>query len=416
MDPIYSNNISFKSKIEYEELITEICNKKITEYTFWHNNDYYMVQIELQKTTAKMAMKEKEYDCIKEKFEKLKKEKEGLQVTNDQMTKKLKEFTLKEKDYKNKIELIEEQLENKSKEIKNLQEINGQMKIKEEDYKKQIKELTNETKKPKDINHFNIYAVPEIETFHIIKKIGKGGSSEVFEVTHGENYALKIIDIDGVSSFINRQRFIREYEVLNELNHPNIIKVFGICNGDETHPPSIVLELCPSNLSCQIKSLNDIERISIIIEICSAMKEVHKAGIIHRDLKLENILLDKNNHVKLSDFSICTFFDNNGSMNHTQMIGTLKFMAPEIILEQTDYNEKIDVYSFGVVFFLILTKGEFPKINIVDVGKGKKAEIPKFITEFSRDLINLCWSFDPKERPSFDDIYRNLTENKNKIL
>ncbi|KAK8840241.1 hypothetical protein M9Y10_031186 [Tritrichomonas musculus] len=147
------------------------------------------------------------------------------------------------------------------------------------------------------------------------------------------------------------------------------------------------------------------------------MKEVHSIGIIHRDLKLENILLDENNKIKVSDFGLCTLITlDSETMSRTQMTGTLKYMAPELVNESSDYNEKVDVYSFGVVVFLILNNGEFPKISIVDVGIGKKAEIPSQITEFSRSLINKCWSFKADDRPSFAEICQMLKGNENKII
>ena len=98
------------------------------------------------------------------------------------------------------------------------------------------------------------------------------------------------------------------------------------------------------------------------------------------------------------------------------MTGTLKYMAPELIQERTDYNEKVDVYAFGVVVYLILTKGEFPKISLHDVGNGKKAEIPSGITQFSSDLINKCWSYEASERPSFAEICQTLKGNESKLI
>ena len=147
------------------------------------------------------------------------------------------------------------------------------------------------------------------------------------------------------------------------------------------------------------------------------MKEVHSVDVIHRDLKLENILVDKNNKIKVSDFGLCTLMTpDSETMNRTQMTGTLKYMAPELLQERTDYDEKVDVYAFGVVVFLILTKGEFPKIGMADVILGKKAEIPGSISEFSRNLIDKCWSYKASDRPSFSEICDSLKGNEDKLI
>ncbi|KAK8850305.1 hypothetical protein M9Y10_018434 [Tritrichomonas musculus] len=264
-----------------------------------------------------------------------------------------------------------------------------------------------------------------------IKSLGRGATSEVFEVVREEHLALKVYypelykendddDDDNdkiVINIDNMRRFLQEYEVLNQLNHPNIIKALGISFGDANHAPAILLEYCVSNLKKKIKKLDKQERIEAIVDICSAMKEVHSAGIIHRDLKLENILLDEQNKVKVSDFGLCTLINlDSETMSRTQMTGTLKYMAPELLQERSDCNEKVDVYAFGVVVFAILTKGELPKIGLGDVANGKKAEIPSSVSEFSRKLIDSCWSYKPSDRPSFVEIYENLRGNKNKLI
>ena len=100
----------------------------------------------------------------------------------------------------------------------------------------------------------------------------------------------------------------------------------------------------------------------------------------------------------------------------TSGIGTQKFMAPEIINEEDYYDEKVDVYSFGVLLFFIMTGGLLPKIKLGDILKGKKAEIPSSFTEFSKKLINDCWNFEAKDRPSFKDIIEEMAKNHYNLL
>lgn len=172
-----------------------------------------------------------------------------------------------------------------------------------------------------------------------------------------------------------------------------------------------------SNLKKRIKKLSNIERVRVIIELSSAMEKVHQAGFIHRDLKLENILLDKDNHVKLSDFGFSTFIEKESeSESRTQMVGTLNYIAPELVKGEKNYDQKVDVYAFGVVMFMDLMKGEKPNITSFEVATGKKAEIPKSISKFSKQLIEKCWSFKASERPSFEDINMMLKKNEDNII
>lgn len=74
------------------------------------------------------------------------------------------------------------------------------------------------------------------------------------------------------------------------------------------------------------------------------------------------------------------------------------------ILKEEAYDEKADVYWFGVSLFLMLSRGGMPKINVVQMGCWKKAEIPSSFSPLAKDLINACWSYDPKDGPSFNKI------------
>lgn len=321
---------------------------------------------------------------------------------------------------KSEISPLEEKIIKQENEISKLKEEKEILLQQISDLKTELKNIKKNQQKEdqsqSDSHSFKILNEEDLNSFHRIKRIGRGAQSEVYEVTRDEHLAQKFLLFDEEIDVKDMKRFIREYESLISLNSPYIIKAYGFSFGTKTESPSILLELCQSNLKQKINDLNNKERRRVIIEISEGMNEVHRAGFIHRDLKLENILLDDENHVKLSDFGLCTLMKSESTMSRSQIAGTLKFMAPELVQEKTDYNEKVDVYAFGVVVYLIVMKGEFPKISLVEVGTGKKATIPESVTEFTRDLINSCWSFDPSDRPSFDEICQKLKGNENKII
>ena len=273
--------------------------------------------------------------------------------------------------------------------------LHNEFKSKEENYKLHIKDLEKKLKKQETEknelpnNQIEILDEKKLKQFNQIKKIGRGSTSEVFEVSREKHYAQKFLFFEDETDIENMKKLLNEHYILSKLNSPYIIKTFGMSFGTETEQPSIILELCSSNLKQRLKYLNDVERCRVICEVSKGMRDVHSAGLIHRDLKLENILLDEENHVKLSDFGFCTLIKSDTMTSRSIITGTLKYMAPELILEKTDYDEKVDVYAFGVVVYVIAMNGEFPKISIIDVGNGKKAEILSTMTTFTRELINM---------------------------
>ena len=205
------------------------------------------------------------------------------------------------------------------------------------------------------------------------------------------------------------KQLFQEYEMLTNLNHPNIIQVYGFYFGEKTHNPSILLEYCSCNLEKAISELEDIELVGIIYEICSAMKYVHENKIIHRDLKMKNILVNKDKHIRICDFGISKSIDITTLTSMTHGIGTFAFMAPEIINPKAKYDEKVDIYSFGVILYFILTKGELP--TFTGIGEYVKLDLPNKINQLSQSIIKKCWATLPNERPSFTDILQTMKNN-----
>ncbi|KAK8871759.1 copper transport protein ctr1 [Tritrichomonas musculus] len=298
-----------------------------------------------------------------------------------------------------------------------LEQENARLKAEIAKLKEKIAALT--AKPPEKVDHtpssITILDSDAVRSLRIVREINVGGSGKVVEVVKEVQYALKIMNA-GDSSVKSQRSFLKEYELINMLGHPNIIKTYGIYLSDATTPPSILLEFCPTDLNKLIKSgkLTNTLVIIYIYQITEAMRYVHFKGVVHRDLKPTNILISKDGLIRVSDFGIAKLMSTE-EQSTTLGAGTQKFMAPEILKEE-DYNEKADVYSFGVILFFILSGGKMPKINIIDVGTGRKAEIPSSFTQFAKNLINSCWNFKPDDRPSFKTIIDEMVKNKFALL
>ena len=276
--------------------------------------------------------------------------------------------------------------------------------------------------KPKIIKReicLNFLDMNDIQNIKKVKKIGEGSQSKVYKATYYQKeVALKVMKyIQGEEYYPKFQKLMQECEFANLLNHPNIIKTFGFYYSDDEHPPFILFELHPYNLHEIVKDLTDVERVTIIYEICLAMNEVHKSKMIHRDLKPENILLDENKHVKLNDFGISCLINVETQMKTmTYGVGTFNFMAPEMLNQDKHYINKVDVYSFGVVVFFILTNGNLPSCTISDIVNGKKVSIPNYINKVSAYLIDWCLSFKAIERPSFSQIITYINNQQFNLI
>ena len=226
----------------------------------------------------------------------------------------------------------------------------------------------------------------DTQSLQTIRRISSGASGEVFEVGKVENYALKVMHItmDQSINFRTQRQFISEHEKLNMLKHLNIIRTYGIFMSDETTPPSILLELCVSDLNSAIKK-NNLKNDQIIIyayQIAEGMKFVHLKGFVHRDLKPSNILIAKDGTIKISDFGISKLMTAE-EQSTTLGPGTQKFMAPEILNEE-DYNNSN--------------------------GQWKKASNSFIFHCFCKELNK------PKSRPSFEEILQQMEKNDYKLL
>ncbi|KAK8892222.1 serine/threonine protein kinase [Tritrichomonas musculus] len=337
-------------------------------------------------------------------FEQVSSEKRELQSEIERKTREFESQISKQK------RELQSEVERKTREFET--RLEKAQKEKEEVEKRLKKEHEKKSKEESSANtpsgKIEIIDSKTIEEYETVEDIGNGSSGRVVKVAKKTFFAKKIMNIRN-ATIEEFRHFLKEYEIMNMLNHPNILKAFKMFMSDAKNPPAIILEYCQHNLSFAVmnKLLSNLEVATAIYQIAEGMKYLHFNKIIHRDLKPSNILIGTDGTIKISDFGISKLMTPE-QFSMTIGVGTNKFMAPEIIAEEDDYDEKIDVYSFGVLVYYTLSCGQLPKIKTPQILQGKKAEIPSTFTEFAKNLINDCWNFEANDRPSFNDICERM--------
>ncbi|KAL1541498.1 Serine/threonine-protein kinase ht1 [Salvia divinorum] len=259
----------------------------------------------------------------------------------------------------------------------------------------------------------------DMSQLFIGNKFASGRHSRIYRgVYKHRDVAIKLISQpqeDGdLAAFLEKQ-FTSEVALLFRLRHPNIISFIAACK----KPPvfCIITEYYPGGSLRKYLhqqgpySLPHDLVLRFALDIAHGMQYLHARGILHRDLKSENLLLDEDMCVKVADFGISCLETQCGSAKG--FTGTYRWMAPEMIKEK-HHTKKVDVYSFGIVMWELLTAlvpfdGMTPEQAAFAVcQKNARPPLPSTCpTAFSR-LIRHCWSSNPDKRPHFDEIVSTL--------
>jgi len=195
--------------------------------------------------------------------------------------------------------------------------------------------------------------------FTIIRQIGTGGMSEVYLVKDNLDrlFALKTMSSKLSYDPSFRQRFEQEARIMASLSHPNIVQLHSYFEEDGKY--CLVMEYVEGQslkeLSRKIGPIPEKRALKILRQMAEALSYAHRRGIIHRDVKPSNILLDANDNVKVMDFGIARMTEGPGLTQTGSQMGTLVYMSPEQIRDSKNVDEKTDVYSLGVSFYEMLT-------------------------------------------------------------
>lgn len=194
--------------------------------------------------------------------------------------------------------------------------------------------------------------------YRLDKELGRGGMGVVYKAHDTQldrPVALKFIGdlVDSSEEF--RQRFIREAQAAARINHPNIVSIYDISASQGK--AYIAMEFVDggslARLSAKEGKLDPRRAVALSGQACAALAAIHEAGVIHRDIKPDNILLAKGGGVKLTDFGLARSSDNRITRTGTAM-GTPAYMAPEQVLGK-EADARSDIYALGLVLHQLLT-------------------------------------------------------------
>ncbi len=263
---------------------------------------------------------------------------------------------------------------------------------------------------------------------HWDQKIGQGAFGEVWKGTlWGQTVALKRMRMDADLDDTDVQDFYQEIEIMKKLRHPHTLTFLGACYDEgslcivsEFLAGGSLEELLERNLSSEPRVELSLARVlELSTQLARGLNWLHHKGVIHRDLKSANILLDHNQSLKIADFGLAhlkarSHRKNTGFYGY---VGTPCYMAPEVI-QRESYGVKADVFSLGVLMCELLS-GVYPFSVSGDkemdddefdqaIVSGLRPSVPARAPPLLRELIQACWHGDAEHRPLMDQVLAQL--------
>lgn len=260
--------------------------------------------------------------------------------------------------------------------------------------------------------------------YQLLEQLGEGGMSIVYNAFDTElerEVAIKMLKYEIATSDDFKEKFKQEAKIIAQLNHPNILHVIETI--DDYSTEFIVMEKLEGydlNYYLKHQGVFSGEKASeILYQVAMALEHANSdlsGGIIHRDVKLSNIVLDDHGHAKLTDFGIAT--TNESATTHYE--GTILYMAPELLLGN-DIDQRVDIYALGITAFAMLTgKTPFTAPTAAGIIKNQLKKEPPVIEELVPDIppglaefIHRALIKDPEKRISnWLEVVSLLSRNK----
>jgi serine/threonine protein kinase len=201
--------------------------------------------------------------------------------------------------------------------------------------------------------------------YDLLAKVGEGGAGTVYKARHresGQIVAVKVAPPHVAGHPILQKRFEQEYRVARQCDHPNLVRALDYCNTDGA--PYLVMEFVEGeSLGERLERdgrLPEAEATRLIAEVCQGLHWAHQHGLVHRDIKPDNIVVTPDGQAKLIDLGLAKDVDTDLDLTRTgRGLGTPHFMAPEQFRNAKEANVQCDVYALGATLYAMVT-GRLP--------------------------------------------------------
>ncbi|ORX66615.1 Pkinase-domain-containing protein, partial [Linderina pennispora] len=259
--------------------------------------------------------------------------------------------------------------------------------------------------------------------FTFMERIGRGGFGKVYRAvltrnarhlplarSSGGEVAIKKIDKAALKSRAAEQRLAAEVAIHETLGHTHIVRLYD--SFEDSQYVYIVMELCShgdiwrylrnrgkldKSLTTELAPLSEAEARHVMQQVCRGIAYLHGRQILHRDLKLANILLTETLDVRIGDFGLATWLRNDRTET-TTMCGTPSYISPEILARQP-YGVESDVWALGCLFVTLLTGAQpFRNVSRITEDAVRQIRLPYDLSHEARNLVRAMLRIDPRQR------------------
>ena len=236
-----------------------------------------------------------------------------------------------------------------------------------------------------------------IAQYKILEKLGEGGMGVVYKAHDtklNREVALKFLPPHMSTGGVERERFLQEAQAAAALNHPNICVIYDI--KEDPEKPFIVMEYIDgATIRTKLESgpMKMDDALRYAIQIGEALQEAHSKGIVHRDIKADNIMINSKGQVKVMDFGLAKLRGSLKLTRTSSTVGTLAYMAPEQ-LQGGEVDARSDIFSFGVLLYELLTRqfpfrGDHEAAMMYSIVNEEPESIAKYIPDVSSELVHI---------------------------